>query len=91
MLEINANLRYSLKRVLANLKKSEWQASEKYLNVRVLSIVRGAAPVSREEGSFELDPWNANLTDCLKKAVKKWTLINVESLKIFIKLSSRYR
>ena len=58
MLEINANLRYSLKRVLANLKKSEWQASEKYLNV---SIVRGAAPVSREEESFELDPWNALL------------------------------
>ena len=97
MLEINANLRYSLKRVLANLKKSEWQASEKYLNVytRAQYIVRGAAPVSREEGSFELDPWNdgwvAIMTDYLKKAVKKWTLISVESLKIFIKLPSRYR
>ena len=22
--------------------------------------MRGAAPVSREEGSFELDPWNRN-------------------------------
>ena len=62
MLEINANLRYSLKRVLANLKKSEWQASEKYLTCAQCNvIVRGAAPVSREEGSFELDPWNGLL------------------------------
>ena len=83
MLEINANLRYSLKRVLANLKKSEWQASEKYLTSMLVQcmqqyIVRGAAPISREEGSFELDPywaiilWVAIMTDCLKKAVKKW-------------------
>ncbi|MCG8625729.1 MAG: hypothetical protein MJE68_27490, partial [Proteobacteria bacterium] len=71
LLEINANLRYSLKRVLANLKKSEWQASEKYLNVRVLSIVRGVASVSREEGSGSMERgWVAiYMTDYLKKAV----------------------
>ena len=61
MLEINANLKS-----LSNLKKFEWQASEKYLTsmlaqysllLYIYNIVRGAAPVSREEGSFELDPY----------------------------------
>ena len=56
MLEINANLRCSLKRVLANLKKSEWQAFEKYLTTYACSVlVRGAAPVSREEGVLTME------------------------------------
>ena len=73
---------------------SIWKVSD------FLIIVRGAAPVSREEGSFELDPWNGLLRlgsyyDGLFEEgceeMDAWTLISVESLKIFIKLSSRYR
>ena len=37
---------------------SIWKVSK---HTRAQYIVRGAAPVSREEGSFELDPWNGLL------------------------------
>ena len=55
--------------------QSEWQASEKYLSTSARAF-RGAAPVSREEGTFEFERHMQVHSyqlydDCLKKAVKK--------------------